>query len=38
MKKRYETLKIEILSCEKDVIVMSIGDGDNKIGDGIFLD
>lgn len=38
MKKRYETLTIEILSCEKDVIVMSIGDGDNKIGDGIFLD
>ncbi len=38
MKKHYEALQIEFLPCGEDVIVMSIGEGDNKIGDDIFMD
>ena len=36
MKKRYETLKIEIIPCVLNVIAMSIGEGDNRIPDDIF--
>lgn len=37
MKKHYHALRIEILNFDvNDVIVMSIGEGDNKLDDDIF--